>query len=295
MSMREGEPVKAYAERYWEMFNKIDGDFDEVAIRTFKVGLPSEHGLKKSLTGKPITSLRQLMDRVDKYKRIEDDHQQGKGKAKVIPQEMRDFRSDRYSNNRPRRDFVDQSGSNNTQVVGAVFREPVHQVLEKIKNEPFFKRLNKMVGNLEKQNRNLYCQYHQDHGHTIKDCRSLWDHLDQLVREGKLKQLLHHSSGLGGQANSGSQRDIHSRPPLGTINVIFTALGRTGSCPSRIMSVACLSSGDTNQDLKRARVELPLVMGFSNEDKIEIIQPHDDALVITLRIEIGRASCRERV
>ena len=50
------------------------------------------------------------------------------------------------------------------------------------------------------------------------------------------------------------------------------------------MSVARLSSGDTNQDLKRARVELPLVMGFSNEDKIGIIQPHDDALVITLRI-----------
>ena len=50
------------------------------------------------------------------------------------------------------------------------------------------------------------------------------------------------------------------------------------------MSVACLSSGDTNQDLKRARVELPLVMGFSNEDKIGTIQPHNDALVITLRI-----------
>ena len=42
------------------MFNEIDGDFDEVAIRNFKVGLPSEHGLRKSLTGKPITSLRQL-------------------------------------------------------------------------------------------------------------------------------------------------------------------------------------------------------------------------------------------
>ena len=58
MSMREGESVKAYAERYWEMFNEIDGDFDEVAIRTFKVGLPSEHGLRKSLTGKSVTSLR---------------------------------------------------------------------------------------------------------------------------------------------------------------------------------------------------------------------------------------------
>ena len=61
------------------MFNEIDGDFDEVAIRTFKVSLPSEHGLRKSLTGKPVTSLRQLMDKVDKYKRIEDDQKQGKG------------------------------------------------------------------------------------------------------------------------------------------------------------------------------------------------------------------------
>ena len=106
--------------------------------------------------------------------------------------------------------------------------------------------------------------------------------MDQLVREGKLKQLLHHSSALGGQANSGSQRDIPLRPPLGTINVIFAALGRTGLCLSRIMSVARLSSGDTNQDPKRARVELPLVMGFSDEDKIGTIQLHDDALVITL-------------
>ena len=82
------------------MFNEINGDFDEVAIRTFKVVLLAEHGLRKSPTGKPVTSLQQLMDRVDKYKRIEDDQQQGKGKAKVVPQEKRDFRSDRYNNNR---------------------------------------------------------------------------------------------------------------------------------------------------------------------------------------------------
>ena len=66
MTMKEGESVKSYADRYWEMFNEIDGDFDEVAIRTFKVGIPSEHGLRKSLIGKPVTSLQQLMDRVDK-------------------------------------------------------------------------------------------------------------------------------------------------------------------------------------------------------------------------------------
>ena len=65
--------MKAYVERYWEMFNEIDGDFYEVAVRNLEVGLPSEHGLRKYLTGKPVTSLSQLMDRVDKYKRIEDE------------------------------------------------------------------------------------------------------------------------------------------------------------------------------------------------------------------------------
>ena len=144
------------------MFNEIDGDFDDVAIKTFKVGLPSKHGLRKSLTGKPVTNLRQLMDRVDKYKRIEDDQQQGKRKAKVIFQEMRNFKSDRYNNNRSRRDYAGQLGSTNTQMVSAVFREPVRQVLEKIKNEPFFKWPNKMVRDPTKRNQSLYYHYHQE-------------------------------------------------------------------------------------------------------------------------------------
>ena len=55
------------------MFNEIDGDFDDVAISTFKVSLPAEHSLRKSLTGKPVTSIHQLMDWIDKYKRVEED------------------------------------------------------------------------------------------------------------------------------------------------------------------------------------------------------------------------------
>ena len=107
------------------MFNEIDGSYDDVAISTFKAGLLAEHDLRKSLTGKPVTSVRLLMDRIDKYRRIEDDQLQGKGKAEVIPQERRDSRPDRIQNNRPRRDFAGQSGSANVQVVNVVFREPM--------------------------------------------------------------------------------------------------------------------------------------------------------------------------
>ena len=75
LTMQEGETLKMYSDKYWEMFNKIDGNFDDVAIRTFKVGLPVEHGLRKSLIRKPATSVRQLMDRIDKYKRVKEDQQ----------------------------------------------------------------------------------------------------------------------------------------------------------------------------------------------------------------------------
>ena len=85
MSMREGETLKAYSDRYWEMFNEIEGKNDDVAINTFKASLPTDHDLRKSLTGKPVTSVHQLIDRIDKYRRVEEDQLQGKGKAKVVP------------------------------------------------------------------------------------------------------------------------------------------------------------------------------------------------------------------
>ena len=73
MSMREGETLKAYSDRYWEMFNEIDGSYNDVAIGTFKAGLLAERDLRKSLTSKLVTSVCLLMDRIDKYKRIEED------------------------------------------------------------------------------------------------------------------------------------------------------------------------------------------------------------------------------
>ena len=65
------------------MFNGIDGDFNDMAISTFKVGFSVEHDLRKSLTGKLVTNVYQLMDRIDKYKKVEKDQQQGKGKERL--------------------------------------------------------------------------------------------------------------------------------------------------------------------------------------------------------------------
>ena len=141
-----------------------------------------------------------------------------------------------------------------------------------------------MVGDPTKRNQNLYCQYHQEPGHTTEDCRNLKNHLDQLVREGKLRHLLHHSSSQQGHANPEAWRDASLRPLIGTINVILAAPGQTSFCLSKVMSVARLHAKSNDRESKKAKKGASLVLGFLDEDKIETTQPHDDALVVTLRI-----------
>ncbi|XP_050280792.1 uncharacterized protein LOC126721777 [Quercus robur] len=50
------------------------------------------------------------------------------------------------------------------------------------------------------------------------------------------------------------------------------------------MSVAQLPAVNDDRESKRAKGMASPVLGFSDEDKIRTIQPHDDALVVTFRI-----------
>ena len=135
-----------------------------------------------------------------------------------------------------------------------------------------------------RRNQSLHCQYHQERGHTTEDCRTLQNHLEQLVRDGRLKQFLCQPNKQGDQVKSRAQGNASSRPPLGTINVIFSAQGRTSFHSSRVMFVARLPVEDSNSEPKRARVEIRPALSFLDKDKIGTIQPHDDALVVTLKI-----------
>ena len=73
MVMREWETLKIYSDRYWETYNKIAVNFEDVAVRTFMVGLPDKHELRKSLTMKSALNMCQLMDHIDKYKWVDED------------------------------------------------------------------------------------------------------------------------------------------------------------------------------------------------------------------------------
>ena len=74
--------------------------------------------------------------------------------------------------------------------VNVVLREPVHKIVNRIKNELFFRWPKKMQGDPSRRNQNLYCTYHRDKGHTIEQCQVSKDHLGQLVKAGHLKEFV---------------------------------------------------------------------------------------------------------
>ena len=108
LSIREGETLKTYFDRYWELYIEIDGDFEYVAVWTFKVGLTTNSDLWKSLTMKPPRNVHQLMDRTEEHKRVEDNQSSTRGKSKVYTNDRRDNLGGRFSFSRPRREYYNQ-------------------------------------------------------------------------------------------------------------------------------------------------------------------------------------------
>ena len=84
MKMRVGETLRSYASRYWELYNEIGEGNEKIVASTFRMGLPEDSRLRESLTKRPLEDIRQLMRRIEEYKRLEDDRLQSKGKASLV-------------------------------------------------------------------------------------------------------------------------------------------------------------------------------------------------------------------
>ena len=182
IKMRVGETLRSYASRYWELYNEIDGGNEKIAASTFRMGLPEDSKLRELLTKRPPEDMRQLMRRIEEYKRLENDQLQNKGKAPLLGRSQQSVFP-----TRPRKDFKMQEPEAQIGEVSVAFKEPVHKILDWIKNEPFFRWPNKMGGDPSRRNQNLYCTYHRDKGHTTEQCRVLKDHPEQLIKAGYLK------------------------------------------------------------------------------------------------------------
>ena len=204
--------------------------------------------------------MRQLIRRIEEYKRLEDDWLKSKGKAPLVNQSR-----PRIFPPRPQRDLRIQELEMQLGEVNVAFKEPVHKIVDQIKNESFFRWPKKMGGDPSWRNQNLYCTYHRDKVHTTEQCRVLKDHLGQLVKAGHLKEFVvepgNRGPGLGAQ-----QKGNLISPPLGVIEVIQAMPGSTNT--ARIIVFTVASTGDFSEDqppTKRTKGQLEPI-AFDDED-----------------------------
>ena len=135
----------------------------KITTSAFRLGLPEDSELRDLLTRRPPEDMRQLMRRIEEYKRLEDDRQQNKGKALITSQPWQGgFQL------RPRKDLRIQELSTQVGEVNVTFKERVHRIVDRIKNEPYFRWPNKIEGDQSRRNQIMYCTYHRDKGHTTE-------------------------------------------------------------------------------------------------------------------------------
>jgi hypothetical protein len=298
MKLGDIESIKNYSARFWETYNDIDGCGEDMAVRTFKLGLPPSTGLRQSLTKRPPTNLRKLMDRIEQFIRVEEDG----GNVGTAQPEAPTRPPNSKSQVRTGQTSKVTSVSTNFVALSfkafqTVFKKPIYRILDKIKGEPFFIWPSKLPGDLAARNQKLQCSYHHDRCHLTENCHKFKTHLEQLVSDGHLAEYFDPNlTKPKGQGMVGNRSGASGIAPTGVIHVIHNPLC-TSILPtsfwSDIQKAAHLrqSFGISNSAhlILTSCSETPSsfghrVISFSDDDLRDVQLPHNDPLVITLRI-----------
>jgi hypothetical protein len=178
-----------------------------------------------------------------------------------------------------------------------VFKEPIYRILEKIKAEPFFIWPPKLPGDPAARSQRPMCSYHRERGHLTENCYKFKSHLEQLVSDGHLSEYVNPNLTKQGKIGQSDDRPGSSgTASTGVIHVILSPL-----CTS-------ISPASYRSDLRKAfhlrqsyeisdsahlvprlcsEAHVSSVNGtisFLDSDLHDVQLPHNDPLVITLRI-----------
>ena len=158
---------------------------------------------------------------------------------------------------------------------------PLKQVLMQIKDDPSLKWLKKMKGDPNKRNRNKYCHFHRDHGHDTNECFDLKQQIENLIRQGKLRNFLGRDYK---DEKLKAKVEESSRPPLEEIRMIIRG-GSTGQLSrSRKTYLKVVQNVQLSRRSPKTRTIDEQAITFTDEDAARIHHPHDDPIVIILLI-----------
>ncbi|KAL2498614.1 Ribonuclease H [Abeliophyllum distichum] len=167
-----------------------------------------------------------------------------------------------------------------------VLNTSLENVLMKTKCKDILKKPAPMKASSSELNQRRYCRYHRSAGHDTDDCRDLRGEIKSLIRRGNLKEFLARPPG-GGKPPQPQGRTELSPPPQPGRGEIHMIVGGSqyleGSRRQRRKlsreahnSYQVLTGTIANLDTEK--------FSFFEEDTSHVLQPHSDALVITMPV-----------
>ncbi|KAK3014443.1 hypothetical protein RJ639_010088 [Escallonia herrerae] len=256
------ESLKSYYARFNSKKLLIDHLDPGVTFAAMARGVRPGTPLRFSLNKRPPENMADLLDRVEKYLRSEEDSTTSQYEDTHTGQKRRDRSEGKVTDDPKRsRTMLPKSFSPLNASRG--------HILNQIKGQSILRWPKPMRGPVEKRDSQLYCHFHKDHGHTTDECKVLQCEIENLIAKGHLKQFIKTNDRQQSGKRGNQQRTEEA--PMKDPHSSRKAYARQVN----------LTQGPT----KRTKVSTSLALEFDNADLDGVSLPHDDALVITLHID----------
>ena len=144
----------------------------------------------------------------------------------------------------------------------------------------------KLKSDPTKRSRNKYCRFHRDHGHDTANCYDLKQQIEALIREGKLQKFVSKErTDAHTQEQAPRRENDHPRPPVGDIRMIVGGTAATGSSKkARKTYLRMVQNVQVTGSVPKIARRASTIIGFSEDDARRLYHPHDDAIVVSIRV-----------
>ncbi|KAK3039898.1 hypothetical protein RJ639_028291 [Escallonia herrerae] len=269
------ESLKSYYARFNTEKLLIDNLDSGVTFAAMAKGVRPGTPLRFSLNKRPPEHMADLLDRVEKYLRAEEDSMTTTQDEGISGQKRRD---------RPEGKIPEEPKCSRTTLSKhfTPLTTSREHILNQIKGQDILKWPKPMRMPADRRDAQLYCQFHKDHGHTTEECKVLRREIENLIARGHLKQFVK-TECQGGKRGGGQRRHDDSapkEPPV--INTISGGLSAGGTL--RSARKAYTRQVNLTQGLAK-HPKAPANISFDDTDLEEVLTLHDDALVISLQID----------
>ncbi|KAK3000664.1 hypothetical protein RJ639_020673 [Escallonia herrerae] len=252
----KNESLACFLGRFNAATLEIDNLDESVKYTAFLRGLRPTSKFAFSVNKSPPGNMKALLEKANKYIQAEEyleTHRGRRGEGKeeqkkrsrelTPPQGGKPTKRSKYDERRPKEPFAWKN-------LTPLNAKP-SQILHEIKVNKALQWPDKLKSRPNKRNKDLWCHFHNDHGHTTDNCESLKRAIEALIKRGQLRKFV------------APKEDRQQTPP---------AMEEREDREENAGIINTISGG-----LAAGAVT------FSDKDSKDIQTPHDDPLVITVR------------